>query len=135
MLANMVASLILQKRIQTTYAKAKAAQSVADKMVTLGKEATVQARRAVAAKLRVSGSGMGLPKAERGEWRSKMDVVHVLFDEIAPKYKERNGGYTRVVRLSRRTGDAAESAILELVSFDDSVGEKSEEATSATGTK
>lgn len=135
MLANMVASLILQKRIQTTYAKAKAAQSVADKMVTLGKEATVQARRAAASKLRVSGSGMGLPKVERREWRSKMDVIRVLFDEIAPKFKERNGGYTRVIRLSRRTGDAAESAILELVSFGDSDGDDSEIVALDSGAK
>ena len=97
MLANMVCSLIKNKRITTTLAKAKAARSVAEKMVTLGKHGTLHDRRLAAARLH------------------QEDAVKVLFDEIAPAQKERHGGYTRIVRLNQRQGDSAERAILEWV--------------------
>src|SRR4051812_1897823 len=95
MLANLVCSLIKHKRITTTLAKAKAARSVAEKMVTLGKTGTIHARRLAAARLH------------------QEDAVKILFNEIAPASKERRGGYTRIVKLLRRQGDAAEEAILE----------------------
>jgi large subunit ribosomal protein L17 len=97
MLANMVCSLIVHKRITTTLAKAKAARSVAEKMVTLGKSGTVHDRRLAAARLH------------------QEDAVRILFNEIAPAQKERKGGYTRIVRMLPRDGDAAEVAILEWV--------------------
>jgi large subunit ribosomal protein L17 len=97
MLANMVCSLIKHKRIQTTLAKAKAVRSVAEKMVTLGKKGSIHDRRLAAARLH------------------QEDAVRILFNEIAPTQKERNGGYTRIIRLSQRQGDAAELAILEWV--------------------
>ncbi|MEP6664494.1 MAG: 50S ribosomal protein L17 [Verrucomicrobiota bacterium] len=97
MLANMVCSLIIHKRIETTLAKAKAARSVAEKMVTLGKNGTLHDRRLAAARLR------------------QEDAVKILFNEIAPTQKERRGGYTRIIKLSQRQGDAAELAILEWV--------------------
>ena len=97
MLANMVCSLIKHKRIQTTLAKAKAARSVAEKMVTLGKTGTIHARRLAAARLH------------------QEDAVKILFNEIAPSAKERRGGYTRIIKMLRRQGDAAEEAILEWV--------------------
>ena len=97
MLANMVCSLIKHKRIKTTLAKARAARSVAEKMVTLGKKGTIHARRLAAAKLH------------------QEDAVKILFAEIAPSAKERRGGYTRIIKLMRRQGDAAEEAILEWV--------------------
>src|SRR5204863_2929004 len=98
MLANMVCSLIKEKRIKTTLAKAKAARSVAEKMVTLGKSGTVHARRLAAARLH------------------QEDAVRILFNEIAPSQKERSGGYTRIVKLARRRrGDAGEEALLEWV--------------------
>lgn len=97
MLANMVCSLIKHKRIQTTLAKAKAVRSVAEKMVTLGKSGSIHDRRLAAARLH------------------QEDAVRILFNEIAPTQKERNGGYTRIIRLSQRQGDAAELAILEWV--------------------
>jgi large subunit ribosomal protein L17 len=95
MLANLVCSLIKHKRITTTLAKAKAARSVAEKMVTLGKTGTIHARRLAAARLH------------------QEDAVKILFNEIAPASKERRGGYTRIIKLLRRQGDAAEEAILE----------------------
>jgi large subunit ribosomal protein L17 len=97
MLANMVCSLIKHKRIQTTLAKAKAVRSVAEKMVTLGKNGSIHDRRLAAARLH------------------QEDAVRILFSEIAPTHKERNGGYTRIIRLNQRQGDAAELAILEWV--------------------
>lgn len=97
MLANLVCSLIKHKRVTTTLAKAKAARSVAEKMVTLGKTGTIHARRLAAARLH------------------QEDAVKILFNEIAPASKERRGGYTRIVKLLRRQGDAAEEAILEWV--------------------
>ncbi|MEK7686222.1 MAG: 50S ribosomal protein L17 [Verrucomicrobiota bacterium] len=95
MLANLVCSLIKHKRITTTLAKAKAARSVAEKMVTLGKSGTIHDRRLAVARLH------------------QEDAVRVLFNEIAPTQKERRGGYTRIVKLHQRTGDAAHLAILE----------------------
>lgn len=79
-------------------AKAKAARSVAEKMVTLAKRGTLHDRRLASARL-----------------HQDEEAVRMLFKEIAPAYKERNGGYTRIVRLGRRQGDAAEVAILEWV--------------------
>src|SRR5205809_148346 len=97
MLANLVCSLILHKRVTTTLAKAKAARSVAEKMVTLGKRGTIQTRRLAAARLH------------------QEDAVTILFNQIAPAQKERRGGYTRITRLNQRQGDAGQRAILEWV--------------------
>ena len=97
MLANLVCSLIKQKRVTTTLAKAKAARMLAEKMVTLGKNGTIHARRLAAARLH------------------QEDAVRMLFNEIAPLQKDRPGGYTRIMRLNQRVGDAAQLAILEWV--------------------
>jgi large subunit ribosomal protein L17 len=97
MLANLVCSLILHKRVTTTLAKARAARSVAEKMVTLGKSGTIHDRRLAAARLH------------------REDAVKVLFNEIAPSQKDRHGGYTRIVKLGNRQGDAAQQAILEFI--------------------
>ncbi len=97
MLANLVCSLIKHKRVTTTLAKAKAARSVAEKMVTLGKSGTLHDRRLAAARLH------------------QEDAVKILFNEIAPTHKDRPGGYTRILKLNQRQGDAAHLAILEWV--------------------
>ncbi len=115
MLANMVSNLIRDKRIKTTLAKAKAVRSVAEKMVTLGKKGTLHHRRLAAARLRARGRSLEQSKAERAEWRKNDDVVRILFDEIAPAFKTRVGGYTRIVKLGQRRGDASQEAILEWV--------------------
>jgi large subunit ribosomal protein L17 len=88
---------------------------VAEKIVTLGKQGTLHARRLATARLHAHGPTVQLRKDERQKWREQEDVVRILFDEIAPAFKERNGGYTRIVRLQQRQGDAAQAAILEWV--------------------
>jgi large subunit ribosomal protein L17 len=115
MLANMVCSLIKHKRITTTLAKAKAARSVAEKIVSLGKQGTVQARRLATARLHARGPGVQMTKAEKQKWRTNEDVIRILFEDIAPAFKGRAGGYTRIVQLEQRPGDAAQKAILEWV--------------------
>ena len=115
MLANLVSSLIIHKRVTTTLAKAKAARSVADKMVTLGKKGTLHARRLAAGRLHYQGRSLTQSKEERKKWRANNDVVHILFDLIAPVFKDRKGGYTRVIQIGERRGDVAKMAILEFV--------------------
>jgi large subunit ribosomal protein L17 len=115
MLSNLVCSLIKHKRVTTTLAKAKAARSVAEKIVTLGKRGTLHARRLAAARLHTHGPTVRLEKEEQKKWRTNEDVLRILFDEIAPAFKERNGGYTRIVRMEQRPGDSAQKAILEWV--------------------
>jgi len=117
MLANLVCSLIMHKRVTTTLAKAKAARSVAEKIVTLGKRATLQSRRLAAARLHTRGPAEQLTKDERQKWRQNQDVLRILFEDIAPAFKERNGGYTRIVRMEQRPGDSAQKAILEWVDY------------------
>ena len=99
MLANLVCSLIEHKRVTTTLAKAKAARSVAEKMVTLGKKGTIHHRRLAVARLHQEAA------------------AKTLFKDIAPVYKDRKGGYTRIIRMENRVGDAAQRAILEWVDF------------------
>lgn len=130
MLVNLVASLIKHKRVTTTLAKAKAARSVAEKMVTLGKQGTIHARRLAAARLRAQGRSLEQSKAERKKWRQNEDVVHILFDQIAPVFKDRKGGYTRIVKLGERRGDVAKMAILEWVELP-AAGEPASETVAA----
>src|SRR5213596_986404 len=97
LLANQVCCLIEHQRIKTTLAKAKAVRPLADKMVTLGKNGSLHARRTAFAVLR------------------QKDAVKKLFDDIAPRSADRQGGYTRIVRLGQRKSDAAPVAYLEWV--------------------
>jgi large subunit ribosomal protein L17 len=115
MLANLVCSLIKHKRITTTLAKAKAARSVAEKIVTLGKQGTIHARRLATSRLHAHGPTIQLTKAEKQKWRTNEDVIRILFEDIAPAFKGRAGGYTRIVKLEQRPGDSAPKAILEWV--------------------
>jgi large subunit ribosomal protein L17 len=131
MLANMVCSLIKHKRITTTLAKAKAARSVAEKIVTLGKRGTLHARRLAAARLHSHGPTEQLTKDEKKKWRAQEDVLRILFEDIAPAFKGRAGGYTRIVKLEQRPGDSANKAILEWV--DEVVTAAAPEETKAEG--
>ena len=97
MLRAMTTYLFENGKIETTFSRAKEVQPVAEKMVTLGKKKTLASYR------------------QALSYVTKEDVAKKLFDEIAPKYADRNGGYTRVTRLGPRRGDAAEMAIIELV--------------------
>ena len=97
MLRKLTTSLLEHGRIETTVTRAKEVKRMADKMVTLGKRGDLHARRQALAYI------------------TKDDVVKSLFDEIAPKYAERQGGYTRIYRVGPRRGDGAEMAVIELV--------------------
>ena len=98
--ANLAGALIEHGRVRTTVAKAKAVRPIAEQMITLGRRGDLHARRQALAYLR------------------SQDVVHKLFSDVAPRFAERNGGYTRVVKLGPRQGDAASMALLELVDYD-----------------
>ncbi len=97
MLRNLVLSLVMNGRIETTETRAKEARKFADKMITLAKRGDVHARRQVFSFL------------------GQKEAVSKLFDEIAPNYADRNGGYTRILKTGPRRGDAAPMAIIELV--------------------
>ena len=97
LLRNLVTSLLENGKIETTETRAKETSSLAEKMITLGKTNTLHSRR------------------QALEFITKEDVVTKLFAEIAPKYADRNGGYTRIIKIGPRRGDAAPMAILELV--------------------
>ncbi len=97
MFRNQLASLIEHERIRTTVPKAKELRPLAEKMITQGKRGTLHARRLVR------------------RWVDDRSLIKKLFDDIAPRFAERPGGYTRIVKLGPRLGDAAEMAILELV--------------------
>ncbi|GGF74228.1 MULTISPECIES: 50S ribosomal protein L17 [Terasakiella] len=98
--ANMAVALITHEQIKTTLPKAKDLRSIADKMITLGKRGDLHARRQAMATLRDEAA------------------VKKLFDVLGPRYKERNGGYTRVLKAGFRFGDAAPMAFIELVERD-----------------
>ena len=106
LLANQVCSLIEHQRIKTTLAKAKAVRPLAERMVTLGKNGSIHARRNALATLR------------------QKSAVKKLFDDIAPRSTERNGGYTRIVKLGQRKSDSASMAFIEWVDMAELVEEK-----------
>ena len=95
--SNLAGALITHGRIQTTVTKAKAVKPIAEQMITLGRRGDLHARRQATAFLR------------------SRDVVHKLFAEVAPRFKDRPGGYSRIIRIGTRAGDAAEMVYLELV--------------------
>jgi large subunit ribosomal protein L17 len=97
--SNLAGALIEHGRIKTTAAKAKAVKPFAEQMITLGKRGDLHARRLALAELR------------------SQDVVHQLFADVAPRFVDRPGGYTRIVKLGPRNGDAAEMVFLELVDY------------------
>ena len=94
---NQLASLVKEERIKTTLHKAKELRPIAEKVVTQGKRDTVHARRQV------------------NRWLPERDLVKKVFDDIAPRFQERPGGYTRIIKLGPRLGDGAEMAVIEFV--------------------
>ena len=112
MFRNQLASLIEHERIRTTLPKAKELRPLAEKMVTQGKRDTLHARRLVR------------------RWVDDRSLIRKLFDDIAPRFAERPGGYTRIVKLGPRLGDAAEMAILELVEQGEAKAEEPKKAKS-----
>jgi len=97
MLRGMVTYLLENGRIETTVTRAKEVRAMAEKMITIAKDPSLAAKRRVLA------------------YVTKEDVVKKLFDEIAPEYKETNGGYCRIIKTGPRRGDAAEMCVIELV--------------------
>ena len=97
--ANLACSVIEHGRIKTTVAKAKAVKPFLEQMITLGKRGDLHARRTAVSELR------------------SQEIVKHLFDEVAPRFADRPGGYTRIVKIGARYGDAAEMAYLELVDY------------------
>ena len=97
--SNLAGALIEHGRIKTTVTKAKAVKPIAEQMITLGRRGDIHSRRQATAYLR------------------SQDVVHKLFSEVAPRFVDRPGGYSRIVKLGPRQGDAAEMVYLELVDY------------------
>jgi large subunit ribosomal protein L17 len=117
LLANLSASLIEHKHLITTEAKAKAARRFVERLITLAKTGTLNARRVVLQRLR------------------QRDAVQTLFEDVAPRFKDRNGGYTRVVKLGRRSGDAAPMAVVELIGFETAVKKQKDKQAKAEAKK
>lgn len=97
MMENMIISLLRHERIRTTVPKAKEARKLADRMISLGKKGSLHARRLASKTVH------------------DKEVLSKLFDQLAPRFEARPGGYTRIIRIGRRLGDSAEMAFLELV--------------------
>ncbi|MDH4218587.1 MAG: 50S ribosomal protein L17 [Candidatus Aminicenantes bacterium] len=110
LLRNLVTSFLEKERIRTTLAKARAARPLAEKMITLAKKNTLHTRRLALGFI------------------YKKEVVKKLFDEIGPRFSERPGGYTRIIKIGPRAGDGAEMAILELVGTEFKKKEKKKSA-------
>jgi large subunit ribosomal protein L17 len=102
---DLATDLIINERIETTHAKAKELRSVVEKLITLGKRGDLHARRQAAQ----------IVRNEIADVESGQKALQKLFDDIATRYQERQGGYTRVLKLGPRRGDSAEMAIIELV--------------------
>ncbi len=120
LLRDLVTDLIINDRIVTTEAKAKEVQKLADKMVTLGKRGDLHARRQAAEIVRFENVVTTevvdtKKKGKKEEVVKTQNALQKLFDEIAPSFKDRNGGYTRIYKLGPRRGDAAPMAIIEFV--------------------
>ncbi|WP_054950977.1 50S ribosomal protein L17 [Numidum massiliense] len=119
---DLVTDLIIHERIETTEAKAKELRRITDKMITLAKRGDLHARRQVAAFVRnerihphAKKEKMFDHTTEEGKKQIRETAVQKLFDDIAPRYAERQGGYTRIMKLGPRRGDAAPMVYIELV--------------------
>ncbi len=99
LLRNLTASLIEKNRIETTLTKAKAVRPIVERMITLGKTGTLANKRRAFSYL------------------YKRETTHILFNEVAPRFMDRNGGYTRIIKTDSRKGDGAEMAIIEFVDY------------------
>ena len=97
LLANLASDLFMHDKVATTEAKAKAVRPLAEKLITKARKGDIHSRRVVLRTI------------------TNKDAVHRLFDEVAPRYAERQGGYTRITKLGPRRGDGAEEALIELV--------------------
>ncbi|AMA62220.1 MAG: 50S ribosomal protein L17 [Kurthia gibsonii] len=111
MLRDLATDLIINERIQTTETRAKELRSVVEKMITLGKRGDLHARRQAAAYIRREVAT--ITDAEGNE--STVFALQKLFDDVAPRYADRQGGYTRIMKMGPRRGDGAPVVVIELV--------------------
>lgn len=108
LLRDLATDLIINERIQTTEQKAKELRPVVEKLITLGKRGDLHARRQVASFVRREAAG------QNAEGKAQ-DAIQKLFTDVAPRFAERQGGYTRIMKMGPRRGDGAEMVIIELV--------------------
>ena len=107
LLVNLACSILEHEQVKTTVTRAKEVRILVDKLITLGKAGTPHARRLAAAKMKIN--------TEAGKLQSKKMVLDKLFSDLAQRYATRNGGYTRIIRIGHRIGDAAEACLIQLV--------------------
>ena len=121
LMANMLKSLVEHGRIETTVAKAKELRRHADRLVTLAKRGTLASRRAAIAKMMINFNHLTPKEARRAKqgdqsaYNGDRKVVSKLFDELAGRFADRDGGYTRIVRMGNRSGDTAPLCIIEYI--------------------
>ena len=122
MIANMLKSLIDNGRIVTTITKAKELRRHADKMVTLAKKNTLSSRRQAVSKLMVRYNALSNKQAREAKsdkktaYNTDRNVISKLFDDLGPRFSDRNGGYTRIIRMENRVGDNAQTCLIEFLS-------------------
>ena len=107
LLVNLACSILEHEQVKTTVTRAKEVRSLVDKLITLGKAGTPHARRLAAARMKIN--------TEAGKLQSKKMVLDKLFSDLAQRFATRNGGYTRIIRIGHRIGDAAEACLIQLV--------------------
>ena len=107
LLVNLACSILEHEQVKTTVTRAKEVRILVDKLITLGKAGTPHACRLAAARMKIN--------TEAGKLQSKKMVLDKLFSELAQRYATRNGGYTRIIRIGHRIGDAAEACLIQLV--------------------
>lgn len=107
LLVNLACSILEHEQVKTTVTRAKEVRILVDKLITLGKAGTPHARRLAAARMKIN--------TEAGKLQSKKMVLDKLFTDLAQRYATRNGGYTRIIRIGHRIGDAAEACLIQLV--------------------
>ncbi|MBZ5751407.1 MULTISPECIES: 50S ribosomal protein L17 [Metabacillus] len=116
MLRDLTTDLIISERIETTEARAKELRSTVEKMITLGKRGDLHARRQAASYVRNEVAEVVTITTEEGQEKDKPKyALEKLFSDIAPRYEDRQGGYTRIMKLGPRRGDGAPMVIIELV--------------------
>ena len=107
LLVNLACSILEHEQVKTTVTRAKEVRILVDKLITLGKAGTPHARRLAAARMKIN--------TEAGKLQSKKLVLDKLFSDLAQRFATRNGGYTRIIRIGHRIGDAAEACLIQLV--------------------
>lgn len=121
LLANMLKSLVEHERIETTLAKAKELRRHADRLVTLAKKGTLASRRTAIAKMMINFNHLSSKEARQAKqgnfshYNTDRRVIKKLFDELAARYMDRAGGYTRIIRMDNRIGDRAPLCLIEYI--------------------